>query len=596
MALLIDNHPYGHEGAISGDLFAAMEVVQRDMNVAAEEDAAFDLDRSRSQLELRAELAARGLSLPPIETSERQLAVLNRRITLRTYNPASSGPVIVFIHGGGWIAGSIQSHDSMARWFAHETGAMLVSVGYSLAPEHPFPQAVIEVAAAIAAIGGEIAPGRRLFVMGDSAGANIAAMAVLRLTPPQRARVNGFVSIYGAYAPDMDLSSHRLYGDGRFGLSEPRMRWCWTLYAPHFFPDRRDALTPLGMDLSDFPATLCIGAECDVLLDDTLAFYSRLAAAQVDVSLSLWPGLPHGCLHYVGVVDSVSNAAHSVVRFMDTHRPAPHAIETVVPVPAPPPRSSRPPENLKNVEPLFLTSRSRLHGSVAHKLAMDIVRGNLKPGQALPTEQNASAAMGISRAAYREAMRTLAAKGLVTSLPKVGTKIAPREQWNLLDPDVLGWNFEAEPNDQFIRDLFELRNTVEPTAASMAATRRDDSDLARLSDALARMAGSAPDTVAWLNATADFHRTVLGASKNEALANLWPAISTTLRWSVRLQMMLPTLQLVHDPVADHARVYESLVAQNATGAQREMSQLIEAAFVDTLANLGRVRNSQPQTA
>ena len=594
MALLIDNHLDARSGAIAADLLAAMDLVQRDMGSSAEEDAVFDLAQSRRQLVMRAKLAARGLKLPPIDSVERQLLTPSGEITLRTYSPHSDGPAIVFVHGGGWMAGSIETHDSMARWFAHEAGAMLVSVGYSLAPERPFPQAVMEVAAVIAVIGHEIAEGRRLFVMGDSAGANIAAMAMLRVTPVQRARVNGFVSIYGAYAPDMELSSHRLYGDGRFGLSEPRMRWCWTLYAPQLYPAGRDQLTPLGKDLSDFPATLCIGAECDVLLDDALAFYSRLAAAQVDVSLSLWPGLPHGCLHYVGIVDSVTNAARSIVRFIGSRRPAPHSVEAAAgtfPTPGATPPRRAPREVLKDVEPLFVTSRSRLHGTVAHTLGMNIIRGDLKPGQALPTEESASAAMGISRSAYREAMRTLAAKGLITSLPKVGTKIAPREHWSILDPDVLAWSFEAEPNDKFIKDLFELRNTVEPTAASMAAGRRDNSDLAKLSDALARMASSSPDSEAWLNATVDYHRTVLLASKNEALAGLWPAINATLRWTVKLQMMLPTLRLVHNPVADHARVFEQLTQRSTIGAQTEMVHLIEAAFVDTLANLGRVREA-----
>ncbi|MEO9229391.1 MAG: alpha/beta hydrolase fold domain-containing protein [Devosia sp.] len=519
-----------------------------------------------------------------------QLLSPNGEIEVRTYNPQGTGPAIVFVHGGGWIAGSIDTHDGMARWFASQTDAILVSVGYSLAPEHPFPQAVIEVAAAIAAIERDTEAGRRLFVMGDSSGANIAAMAILRLSSIQRGRISGFVSIYGAYSPEMDLSSHRLYGDGRFGLSEPRMRWCWTLYAPQFFPQARDQLTPLGSIPADFPPALCVGAECDVLLDDTLALYSRLAEARVDVSLSLWPGLPHGCLHYVGVVDSVTNAARSIVQFIDSHGLPSRAAEAPI-QPATLDDGIASVEVLRDVDALFESSRTRLHGSVTHRLAIDILGGTLQPRQTLPTEEAASASMGISRSAYREALRTLSAKGLVTSSPKVGTRIAPREQWSILDGDVLAWSFEAAPSEQFVRDLFELRKSIEPSAASMAADRRDATDLAALSKALARLADSPPDSMDWLDATVDYHRGILTASKNAALPGLWPAINATLRWTAKLQMMLPTLQLVHDTVADHARVFKKIKTQDAAGAQTEMRNLIETSFVDAIANLGRVRRA-----
>ena len=95
------------------------------------------------------------------------------------------------------------------------------------------------------------------------------------------------------------------------------MRWFWNLYAPQLPPEARTReLSPLTADLSDFPPTLCIGAECDLLLDDTLAFYGELTKVGVDVSLSLWSSLPHGCLHFVAAVPSVTDAAWSIVQFV----------------------------------------------------------------------------------------------------------------------------------------------------------------------------------------------------------------------------------------------------------------------------------------
>jgi DNA-binding FadR family transcriptional regulator len=235
-----------------------------------------------------------------------------------------------------------------------------------------------------------------------------------------------------------------------------------------------------------------------------------------------------------------------------------------------------------------MSSRSRLYGSLAHRIACDIIKGELAPGALLPREESASEVYGISRSAYREAIRTLAAKGMVSALPKVGTKVASRPAWHFLDPDILSWHFDVAPTEPFIRNLFELRKIVEPSAAALAAMRRNDLELSRLADGLSRMARTSPRSGAWLNAVVAFHRELLNAGRNEALASLWPAIQTTIRWSVKLQIMLPDLSLDHDPVADHARVFEKVASQNAEGTLTEMALLIEAALSDTLVNMKQV--------
>src|SRR6478752_4350404 len=98
----------------------------------------------------------------------------------------------------------------------------------------------------------------------------------------------------------------------------------------------------------------------------------------------------------------------------------------------------------------------RLHGTIARTIAIEILSGVRQPGDLLVGEIEASEALGVSRTAYREAIRILAAKGLVESRPKAGTRVLPRARWNLLDPDVLGWAFEGTPDNEFILDLFEL--------------------------------------------------------------------------------------------------------------------------------------------
>jgi DNA-binding FadR family transcriptional regulator/acetyl esterase/lipase len=587
MALLINAHPDGRARGVAEDLMKETARVDRELNLANASGEVLSLDQSRQQMRALAMLAASHYDRPQMPTADQRYATPFGDVRVRTYAPDSTGAMIVLVHGGGWVAGGIDTHDSIARWLADEAGASVAVVDYSLAPENPFPQAIIELVAVIRTIATGLDPARRLVVMGDSAGANVAAMALLRLSADERRRVGGFVSLYGPYAPNMDLSSHQLYGDGSFGLSAAEMRSCWTRYAAAMLPERAGEVTPIGQDLSGFPPTLCVGAEYDLLLDDTLALYSELAAAQVDVSLSLWSGLTHGCLHYVGAVDSVTRAARSMLPFINNAtRPHPQT------------ESAIPPQRSAGIATLLAPPRpavqhppgaKRRHTSVAHRLGVQILRGEMKSGDMLPTEEAASSALGVSRSAYREAMRTLSAKGLITSSPKVGTKIAPRDRWNILDPDLLSWSFEAEPDEKFIRDLFELRNTVEPTAASMAAQRRDNDDLSQLSNALARLAGSSPGSPDSLLAEADFHRRVLLASKNEALFGLWPAIELTLRWAAKLQRMLPIHHTLEKLVSDHSRLLDRIVANQAEDAQAAMSELIRLSFSEAISNLRQVR-------
>ncbi len=594
MALLINRLALGRvDGIIAADLSDKMNAIKAEQLLA--DDGSFDLQRIRLWIDEYSTLAARGSEIAGVETIDRTLDGAAGAVPLRIYNPDQTRPTLVFLHGGGWVMGSIRSHDHIARWLAGELGARVIQLDYSLAPEHPYPAALNEILAVLSAVLAESAGGP-VFVAGDSAGANLGALAILRLGKDQRQRVSGFVSIYGAYAPEMTLSSHRLYGDGRFGLSEPQMRWFWNLYAPQLPQEVRSReLSPLTADLSDFPPTLCVGAECDLLLDDTLAFYGELTKAGVDVSLSLWSSLPHGCLHFVAAVPSVTEAAGAIVQFVRS-RLAAHAARLFPAAAGAPPATPAGAGPIRlpliDVEPVFGSGRSRLHGSLAHRIAGDVIRGALPPGALLPREESAGEAFGVSRSVYREALRTLAAKGIVSSQPKVGSKVAPRSGWHFLDPSLLEWRFEIAPTETFIRDLFELRKIVEPSAAALAAMRREDQHVARLADALSRMARSNPRTGAWLNAIVAFHHELLDTSRNEALYALWPAIQTTLRWSIKLQMMLPTPSLAHDPVADHARVFEKIASQNAEGALTETALLIDAALGDTLTNMQRLASSQ----
>ena len=125
----------------------------------------------------------------------------------------------------------------------------------------------------------------------------------------------------------------------------------------------------------------------------------------------------------------------------------------------------------------------RLHGTIARDLGIGIVSGLYKPGDILSGEVASSERLAVSRTAYREAVRILAAKGLVESRPKVGTKVSTRDQWQLLDPDVLAWAFDSEPDLELLDSLFELRDIIESEAAALAGRRPSPSWVSSLSAA-----------------------------------------------------------------------------------------------------------------
>jgi DNA-binding FadR family transcriptional regulator len=222
--------------------------------------------------------------------------------------------------------------------------------------------------------------------------------------------------------------------------------------------------------------------------------------------------------------------------------------------------------------PRALNDRRRIHGSIAHDMAVAIIGGRHKPGDVLPNEDDASRRLDVSRTAYREAIRILAAKGLVESRPKTGTRILPRSHWNMIDPDVLSWHFEVEPSPSFITQLFELRRIVEPSAAALAAERRSEADLEGLAAALATMKQETLASAAGNQADLDFHHNILAATGNEALVALSSSIGSTIRWSNVLKSR-PGGQM-RESYLDHLHVYEAIAAGDAAAARSAMEKLV----------------------
>jgi DNA-binding FadR family transcriptional regulator len=221
----------------------------------------------------------------------------------------------------------------------------------------------------------------------------------------------------------------------------------------------------------------------------------------------------------------------------------------------------------------------RLHGTIARDLGVLIVSGRYKPGELLNGEIAASDRLHVSRGAYREAVRILAAKGLIESRPKVGTRISQPERWHLLDPDVLSWIFESEPDDTLLANLFELRKIVEPQAAALAALRRTDEQLDTMSRALEDMAKHSLAMEAGRVADQQFHSALLRASGNAFIVSLTSGVAAAISWTTIFKQRHNPLS--RDPIPDHVRVYEAVAASDPKAAHAAMENLVDLAFLDT---------------
>lgn len=219
-----------------------------------------------------------------------------------------------------------------------------------------------------------------------------------------------------------------------------------------------------------------------------------------------------------------------------------------------------------------------IHDRIAHDLGVAIVGGRYQPGDVLPGEERYSAEQGVSRTAYREAIRVLSAKGLVFSRTKSGTRISERLRWNMLDLDVLAWMFEAGPRPEFLRDIFELRTVVEPAAAQFAAMRRDHGDIARIGHALEEMRRHGLQTIEGRAADQSFHRLILLATHNESLITLATSVTAVVAWTTRFAR--DERHESRDPMPDHDAVFDALVRGDAEDARAKMLALIRNASHD----------------
>ena len=235
-------------------------------------------------------------------------------VRVRVYVPKGAAddeplPLVLWIHGGGWILGTIDAHDSLCRALCNCAGAVVCSVDYRLAPEAQHPAQLHDCEKALRwairnapSLGADPA---RVAVAGDSAGGNLAAVLARRC----REDLSFQLLVYPATDATCSAESYDRYGDGSYSLSKDHMVFCWEAYAPGAETKRSpDASPVLADDLAGVPPALIICAQYDPLTDEGMAYAERLREAGVEVRTSCYAGMVHGFFRWRGGVDAAHEA------------------------------------------------------------------------------------------------------------------------------------------------------------------------------------------------------------------------------------------------------------------------------------------------
>ncbi len=225
-----------------------------------------------------------------------------------------------------------------------------------------------------------------------------------------------------------------------------------------------------------------------------------------------------------------------------------------------------------------------LRQHVVDEIGQRIVAGEYKPGAPLPGEMHLCTALGVSRTALREALRELAAKGMVDAKPKVGTVVKSEDSWNFLDEDILGWRLKTSDAERVISELYELRQFIEPVAAFLAAKNATENDIAAMRTAYSQMLAAGEDGEKYTQPDLEFHRAIIAASGNRLFSSLARAISAALLINFDFLRIPPRGHAYF--MKGHKAVLDAIAGCDAVGARLAMQDLLKDSHQDADA-LGR---------
>ena len=181
------------------------------------------------------------------------------------------------------------------------------------------------------------------------------------------------------------------------------------------------------------------------------------------------------------------------------------------------------------------------HALIVQQLGLKIVSGEIPENAKLPSEAELCEEFQVSRPVFREAIRVLNAKGLTYSRPKIGTVVRPKDEWHLLDPDILYWLIQSTPENEFFKTLSTVRRVLEPELAYIAASTATEEDIARIKKAYAGME-QAESIEEFIKPDIDFHLSIAKATHNDLLAYMSKMLVLPLQQSIQVTSLRPNLQ------------------------------------------------------
>lgn len=213
------------------------------------------------------------------------------------------------------------------------------------------------------------------------------------------------------------------------------------------------------------------------------------------------------------------------------------------------------------------------HAQVVDAIGADIIQGRHQQGSALPRDEELAARFGVSRTVLREAIKTLSAKGLLVARSRVGTRVRPRDDWNMFDADVLRWHLQGGTEKTFYADLSEMRLAIEPYAAGLAAQRATPKAVAAMRKTIEQMA-EAPDRRSFAKADIELHRQITRASGNVFMHSVSALIEAALLSSFWISSPAESPGVQAEVARDHSRILDAIVAHDVPAAQEAMRRVI----------------------
>jgi len=238
--------------------------------------------------------------------------------------------------------------------------------------------------------------------------------------------------------------------------------------------------------------------------------------------------------------------------------------------------------------PLNFASRARsAQDQVVHDLGVAILRGDFPENSTLPTEAELVERFSVSRTVLREVAKTLAAKGLLVSKTKVGTRVRDQVDWNMFDPDVLAWRLEAGLDQRFLESLYEIRQAVEPAAAALAAIKRSDEDLVRMRLLIDEIRREGHTRASFAAVDLALHLDIGAVSGNPFMRSLGSIIEAA------LMVTLADTSPIEDPARltiaaeNHAAIIDAIDRRDPDAAAQAMTVVIEEGRRSRMAMLKR---------